>query len=82
MLTSSDVLCLEMAEIDSTDDIDIEYLITLVSQNSCVWNKSSEKHNNRAATTEAWRVVCSELNPCFEGMSEKEKKNFNRKYKP
>jgi hypothetical protein len=63
---------------DSETEIDIEHLISLISQNPCVWDKSLEEYHNRTATTEAWRVICRELNPRFEEISDKEKTIYGK----
>lgn len=63
------------------DEIEIEHLITLVSKNPCIWDKTLEEYHSRTATTEAWRIVCSELNEQFGELPDKEKNIYGKSNK-
>lgn len=59
------------------DDIEIEYLIELISHNPCIWNKKSEGYS-RTDLSEVWRNVCGELNAHFDQLPEKEKEKYGK----
>ncbi|KAJ8703947.1 hypothetical protein PYW07_013241 [Mythimna separata] len=59
--------------------IDTERVIIEVHLRPCLWDKSHELYKNRDARSAAWEEILKELTPNFESLSEKEKKNADKK---
>lgn len=58
------------------DQIDIEFLITLVEARPVLWDKTLEEYKDKVLTKNAWAEICKELHTGFEEMSDKEKNEF------
>lgn len=55
------------------DDLDLDFLISLVEARPVLWDKSKEDYKNKNLKTEGWKDVCLNIFPSFDSMDNKEK---------
>ncbi|XP_034833800.1 uncharacterized protein [Maniola hyperantus] len=60
------------------DIIDNDMLISMVEERTLLWDKNSLMYKDRYATKKAWAEVCHKIYKGYEGMSEREKREFGK----
>jgi uncharacterized LabA/DUF88 family protein len=60
------------------ENIDAEFLISLIEARPVLWDKTLDVFKDRIATRNAWREVCLELKPDFEELEERAKNAFGK----
>ncbi|XP_045776072.1 uncharacterized protein LOC123874624 [Maniola jurtina] len=60
------------------DIIDNDMLISMVEERTLLWDKNSLMYKDRYATRKAWAEVCRKIYKGYEGMSEREKREFGK----
>ncbi|XP_046669395.1 uncharacterized protein LOC124360110 [Homalodisca vitripennis] len=59
-------------------EIDVEHLISLVSQQPVIWDKNSPDFHSRALTDLAWREVCGQLDTHFNDKTDRDKSHYSK----
>lgn len=60
------------------ENIDVEFLISLVESRPVLWDKTLESYKDRNVTKNAWREILLEVKPDFEELEDKEKNTFGK----
>lgn len=64
--------CLFFQKMSCELQINIERLIELVQERTCIWDLSSEDYKDKNVKKEAWREICEELIIGFNDLDNKD----------